>query len=54
MKIVMIIFKDLNYLQYKLRDNISNDLDLHLRQNNNKNYEKSDLNEHFYYLNKIK
>ena len=36
-----------NYLQYKLLNNISNDVGLHLRQNNNKNYEN------FYYLNKI-
>ena len=36
-----------NYLKYKLQYNISNDLGLHLRQNNNKNYEN------FYYLSKI-
>lgn len=36
-----------NYLKYKLRNNISNNLDLHLHQNNNENYEN------FYYLNKI-
>ena len=39
-----------NYLQYKLHNNISNNVGLHLRQNNNKNIE---LNENFYYLNKI-
>ena len=42
-----------NNLKYKLRYNISNDLGLHLRQNNNKNYGNSNLNENFYYLNTI-
>ena len=43
-------FQKLHYLKYKLSNNKSHDLGLHLHLNNNKNTE---LNEHFYYLNKI-